>query len=240
MSWKEIWNNKDCHYFSKAKLFDFSPTSLDDLIDIMDFDITPEDWSKNISLILEKTEKSYPDKVLEVGCGAGAWLFPFYRMGSKVHGIDFLPYLIKCAKSIMPDGEFFTCDADRIPFEKEKFDLILCNSVFQYFKSIEYAEKVLCEMLSRMTPDGCCLITDLFCEEKKEDYKRFRMSELKISEEEWNSRYSSVDHLYLNKNSVKEKCEQMGFNTTIINNQFIGYNHGSFRFDLLVKGKINT
>ena len=237
MSWKEVWSNTECHYFSRAEKYSFSPETLDDLIDIMDFDISSQDWKKNISSILEKIDNNRPNKVLEVGCGAGAWLFPFYKMGSTVYGIDFLPYLIKCAKSIMPEGKFSVCAADKMALNKERFDLILCNSVFQYFSSAEYANNVLREMLSMLTDDGACLVTDLFCEENKEDYKMFRMSELKITEDEWDRRYSSADHLYLNREKTRDVCEKMGFDVKIINNMSIGYNHGRFRFDLLARRK---
>jgi len=94
-------------------------------------------------------------------------------------------------------------------------------------------------MLSLLCEDGVCLITDLFCEESKDDYKLFRMSELKITEDEWNRRYSAADHLYLNREKTRSICEKMGFDVKIINNMSIGYNHGRFRFDLLARRKAN-
>ena len=235
MTWKEVWSNTECNYYSRAKILNFSPRTLEDLIEIMDFDISSEDWEKNISVVMETSCNDIPKNILEVGCGAGAWLFPFYKMGSRVSGVDFLPYLIECAKSIMPEGRFYSADADEALFGEEKFDLILCNSVFQYFRSYEYAEKVLINMLSHLGDSGACLLTDLFCEDKKDEYKKFRIDELKISEEEWDRRYSSSGHLYLNRDRIKSLCSQNGFNAKIINNRFIGYNHSKFRFDLMIR-----
>ena len=180
MTWKEVWSNTECNYYSRAKALNFSPRTLEDLIEIMDFDISSEDWEKNISVVMEASCNDIPKNILEVGCGAGAWLFPFYKMGSRVSGVDFLPYLIECAKSIMPEGRFYSADADKALFGEEKFDLILCNSVFQYFRSYEYAEKVLINMLSHLGDNGACLLTDLFCEDKKDEYKKFQSSPERI------------------------------------------------------------
>ena len=82
------------------------------------------------------------DTIFEIGCGAGAFIYPFFLKGHKVGGIDYSKSMVNLAKITMPGMVFESKDA--VQFEMScKYDIVLSNSVFQYFDSFEYAKKVI-------------------------------------------------------------------------------------------------
>jgi ubiquinone/menaquinone biosynthesis C-methylase UbiE len=72
-------------------------------------------------------------KILEVGCGAGAFLLPMYNFGIAVYGIDYSDPHPQLCTNVMKLGTFKLSEAKNIPFEDEFFDAVISNSVFQYF-----------------------------------------------------------------------------------------------------------
>lgn len=89
--------------------------------------------------------------VYEVGCGSGVNLFLFQnRMGEKVRlgGIDYSTGLIDIAKHIIDSNDLIRGEAENID-ETKKYDLVIADSVFQYFDGIGYGEAVLRKMLSK-------------------------------------------------------------------------------------------
>ena len=223
MSWYDI--------ISKRFIEKNNQRSLDYLIYSGDTKITVEKFRKSFKKLLQFNSK----KVLEIGCGTGAVLYLFYKNGSEVYGIDFVSDCVKCAQNAIPNGHFCISEAKNIPFGAEKFDLILSNSAFQYFESVDYVKTVIYNMLSRIDDNGECIISDLFCKSKKEEYKQFRTSELGITEDEWKKRYDLVTHLYLDKIEIKKYIEDLGYVVKIEENSLFESDHRKFRFDLKIR-----
>lgn len=96
--WKEIW--------SKRLIESDYTDLLSELIRLDGFDgktgkIELDSWNKYISFICEKIDVRKDDTIFEIGCGSGAFLYPFYREGYKVEGVDYSPVLVDAAKKIM-------------------------------------------------------------------------------------------------------------------------------------------
>ena len=78
-------------------------------------------------------------QVLDVGCGAGQELLPFVQqLGARAVGVDISPEAMELAREqfnklgLSPNAEFHCCPAERLPFEDEKFDVVMCRLALPY------------------------------------------------------------------------------------------------------------
>tara|TARA_B100001250_G_C19813324_1_gene796900 strand:- start:3719 stop:4396 length:678 start_codon:yes stop_codon:yes gene_type:complete len=142
--WYEIWNNRSINK---------KPYDMLNLLKLNGHDtntgsINKEDWLNYFKLIYKKSNINKLDSIYEIGCGAGAFLKIFYDLDHEVSGSDYSKNLLKVIKEIMPNAFFKNEHANKINTEK-KYDIVLANSVFQYFPNYSYADKVLDNMLNK-------------------------------------------------------------------------------------------
>src|ERR1700676_138624 len=72
-------------------------------------------------------------RVLDVGCGAGASLNTFLRLGfgpQNLHGVDFQEARIREAKERFAGIHFQSGDATKLEYASESFDLVLESTMF--------------------------------------------------------------------------------------------------------------
>jgi amino acid adenylation domain-containing protein len=105
------------------------------------------------------------DRVLEVGCGSGLLLFRLARQCDRYVGTDFsgasLDY-VRTHLNGMPNVELVECRADDFAaVAADTFDLVVLNSVVQYFPSGRYLERVLRAALERTRDGGHVFIGDV-------------------------------------------------------------------------------
>jgi ubiquinone/menaquinone biosynthesis C-methylase UbiE len=89
--------------------------------------------------LIELLNINSTDNILDVGCGTGSMTRKIKMCTrGKVVGVDEAKGMIKKAVEENEDKDiiFSVCDAKRLPFENE-FDIIFCNSAFQWFKEPE-------------------------------------------------------------------------------------------------------
>jgi ubiquinone/menaquinone biosynthesis C-methylase UbiE len=73
--------------------------------------------------------------ILDLGCGNGAWLREFLRLGTQAQltGADLsFAMLAEARRRVGARAHFAQADATRIPFRSDAFDLILCSHVLQF------------------------------------------------------------------------------------------------------------
>jgi SAM-dependent methyltransferase len=69
--------------------------------------------------------------VLDIGCGAGAFLMLAAERGLEPHGIDASVALIECARGRMPGTDLRVGDMEELPYDDDRFDLVTgFNSFF--------------------------------------------------------------------------------------------------------------
>jgi SAM-dependent methyltransferase len=108
---------------------------------VYNIDTTTEDYAKDQetanSFTYEKYLKPLVDmdfskNILDVGCGVGEYILKFIEDGYNAYGID-LPGLSKFWKKMgNPPDRFLCCDASRLPFPNDYFDVVFSFGVIEH------------------------------------------------------------------------------------------------------------
>jgi SAM-dependent methyltransferase len=98
----------------------------------------PADWalSEDLQLptyeaALERTGLEPGQHVLDIGCGAGAFLRLVAERGGVPHGLDASETLIAFVRTRLPDGDLRVGEMEDLPWDDDTFDLVTgFNSFF--------------------------------------------------------------------------------------------------------------
>lgn len=228
INWKKIWNKRS-PIFKKT-------ISLIDLLKRDGFDKGAgrhnergfREHIEKISVILDIKGK---DSMFEIGCGSGAFLYLFYKKGHKVGGVDYSVPLILSAKKAMPGMDFVIGEAGAID-TKKKYDFVVSNGVFEYFESLEKAEKVLKKMLAKGKKAIAVLDTPNLEFRKKSE--KFRAK--KIGVVEYKNKYKNLKHLYYRKEWFLKISNRLGYkNIYILDQDIRDYGNSRFRFNVFIR-----
>lgn len=102
-------------------------------------------------------------KVLDVGCGFGGSLLPLIRLGANpqnLTGVDIQPERIELAKKRLPHIELLCCDASRLPFQDNSFDLVLESTMFLQITDDAIAQAISSEMIRVAKVGGHIILRD--------------------------------------------------------------------------------
>lgn len=86
--------------------------------------------------ILEELEKETWEHLLDAGCGPAPMITLLAEKYPKRHytGIDLTPKMIEQAKKKnIPNAEFIVGDCEKLPFEENSFDAIICANSFHHY-----------------------------------------------------------------------------------------------------------
>jgi cyclopropane fatty-acyl-phospholipid synthase-like methyltransferase len=227
--WHELWNKRG------SKELD-NPT-LQDLIALDGFDsgagkVDEDDWRAYASLIVEKLGIKNGDSILEVGCGAGAFISALKQHRDiSISGIDYSESLISIAKKALPEANLKVAEAVNINLEK-KYDFILSNAVFHYFKK-DYAETVIVKMAKIMKTEGAILILDVPNMETRDFLEKTRQD--KLNRAEYEKKYKNYKHTYYQKEWFTELASRLNLQYEIFNSFIPNYAQAQYRFCVLLR-----
>ncbi|MEY8354960.1 class I SAM-dependent methyltransferase [Lachnospiraceae bacterium 54-53] len=131
-TWKQIWTRKGR-----------ADSSVTDLLAYDGYEATRVDMEEVARQITKRLDIRKEDKVLEVGCGAGALA---QYLDCDYTGIDYSPTLVQKHIEILHHS-VLTGEAADLPFKDKSFDKVICYGVYLYFDNKEYADKATKELL---------------------------------------------------------------------------------------------
>ena len=136
--------------------------------------------------MLKNTLGDLSDKrILDIGCGSGNTLIPFLLYGAKTEncfGVDILEDRIEAAKERLKGMTFACCSAEKIPFEKQTFDLVTMFTCLSSVLDNDIRRKICEEAFAMLRPGGWFLIYDFTVSNPSNpDVKGVRLGELKAS-----------------------------------------------------------
>lgn len=157
-TWKQIWTRK-----GKAEGAD--------LLAYDGYEATHVDMEEVARQIVKRLDIRKEDKVLEVGCGAGALA---QYLDCDYVGIDYSHTLVKKHIEILHNS-VLTGEAADLPFKDKYFDKVICYGVFLYFDNKEYAQAATKELL-RVAKKGV-LIGELPMRSHREEHLLYQKEE---------------------------------------------------------------
>lgn len=143
--------------------------------------------------------------VYEVGCGCGVNLYMFRNRHPEltIGGIDYSFNLLNYAKTILVDGSFECGEAIEID-EIVKYDILISDSVFQYFPSLKYATEVLHKMCNKASK--IVFLGELHDKNLEEKWLENRRKSIKNYDE----LYKGLNRVFVTREWVKNIAESHG------------------------------
>ena len=99
------------------------------------------------------------DKVLDIGCGNGRFLYALQNKKAEYYGIDSSEEMIERAREKFPDAEFLRADALDLPFENNSFDKIISMAVLHHIPSNDLRSDFMREAYRVLKKDGFLILT---------------------------------------------------------------------------------
>ncbi len=234
-NWKRIWNSKsvETNQIEQSEFEEFCKLKLANGFDVaVDnkeayyrafYTAWLEFYDKAISIVGKDINGVY-----EVGCGSGVNLYMFKnRIQTRYGGLDYSEALISNIRDLLSDGDFISCDADRMSITP-KYDIVMSESVFQYFDNHEYAEKVLRNMIEKSTKLVYLgEIHDAKYEDELMEYRRKTISD-------YENRYRGLKKLFYSKEWIENIAEEYGKKveyTGVLNPEYI---NGKYLFNCYI------
>jgi len=229
MEWHDVWSQRSLNEHADGG---HGPT-LEDLIVADGFntghgDIDVDAWREFTSRTYDLFDLKPGDTLFDVGCGAGAFLYPASRRGIDVGGIDYSKAQIDIAKLAIPEGSFEVCDADELE-PSASADVVISFGVFLYFPSLDYAHGVIERMCQKATRAVAILDVpdaDVAAQALKE------RQAVAGGAAAYAERYEGLDHLSYSTEWIKSTLEEQGLRDVTVGPQTMsGYDNGRYRFN---------
>jgi trans-aconitate methyltransferase len=210
VDWHEVWERKGS---AEVAGYDLST-----LLELDGYDtgmgMGAAAFQHLVDLVLDELPLEPGTRLLDVGCGAGALLWCLRDRELVLFGVDYSSTLIEHARRALPEASFAVAEATDLPFVA---DVIVCHSVFPYFPSFDYAQRVLAGF-RRAAP--IALVMDIPDLAKKEANLEARRR----------SGSKPGDHLYYEKGFFAP--------ARIWDVDVPGYGNAPFRFDALFDARL--
>ena len=225
--WQEVWGRRAAPEDVRDEL--------DRLIHLDGFDggagrIAPDDWRALCAALAARLGIAPDDTLFEVGCGAGALLYPFYVAGHRVAGCDFAAAQVAYAAAAMPGMAFHAEDAISFPSEPT-YDHVLANGVFHYFPTLDYAERAIGRMLATARKTVAILdVPDRATERASEQARAGALGPA-----EYAKKYAGLPHRYYQRAWFHAVAARLGHRAETFGQTIPGYGNGPFRFNCVIR-----
>jgi amino acid adenylation domain-containing protein len=131
--------------------------------------IPAEEMREWLDQTVERIARLKPKRVLEIGCGTGMILYRIAPLCEEYWGTDISVEALEAVRrEVESSGEnlqqvsLLEREADDFSgIEENHFDLVILNSVIQYFPHVEYLMRVLEQAVKATRPGGAIFIGDV-------------------------------------------------------------------------------
>jgi len=232
-AWRNIWEKKGTQ--------EVDVTGLGGLLIYGGFDSVSSKTSKDsyrryAESLCSKVGLCEKDRVLEIGCGAGAFLHCLKPPPAEIVGIDYSRSLIFRAEKLKSNSGIRFYQAEAANLKKlglGRFDVIFSNSVFFYFPSLKYAAQVCRQIVQSLNRSGRIAILDVADATKKEQFLQMRYAE--VGEARYKQLYKDLDSLFFERGFFLETFRALGCpNISIEDQSWEGYGNSPYRFNVFV------
>jgi SAM-dependent methyltransferase len=225
-NWQQIWAART---LDPAKGSTLAQLMAADGLDTGFGNVSEAAWLRFIGRAAVELELAKGSEVFEVGCGAGAFLYDLDARGYAVCGIDPSEALVAYARAAIPRGRFEVADASTFD-EAEQADAVVSCAVFLYFPSPDYASAVIGRMAAKARHAVALFdVPDAALQDEALAVRRGH-----LGSEAYEARYRGLDHLYFDREWVRNEFERRGLERVRIESQQIdGYTNGAFRFNAI-------
>lgn len=111
-------------------------------------------WTElRLAAVLSLVEPRPGDRVLDVGCAAGAMTHFLSSHGCDVVGVDAEPLAIEAARSHFPELRFEQADAAALPYPDASFDKVVAADLVEHLDDATF-ERMLAEVRRVLVPGG--------------------------------------------------------------------------------------
>jgi SAM-dependent methyltransferase len=115
-------------------------------------------WTRlRLAAVTDLVEPRPGDRILDLGCAAGATAHHLSTFGSETVGVDSAPLAIERARALFPDLTFEVADVAALPFEAGSFDKAVAADLVEHIDD-ETFERMLAELRRVLVPGGSLTI----------------------------------------------------------------------------------
>lgn len=211
-NWKNIWEKKGLENIDleRDEFLVFCDLKKADGFDVnvhneqLYFKAFYDEWMKMYKKLNEIAENSI-QSVFEVGCGSGVNLYLFRNRikDISIGGIDYSQGLINIAKSVVPSEDLVCGNAEDM-YVDAKYDLVMADSVFQYFGSQEYAADILNKMI--LKSNKVVYVSEMHNVDFREEWLEYRRNSM----DDYDQIYKGLDKLFYSKDWVLDIARRNG------------------------------
>lgn len=155
-----------------------------------------KNYDKLLDSVFQKAVMNKGDeiKILEIGVGTGNLAEKFLDMNLDVIGIDQSRQMLNQTKLKFPSLKLRLGDFLNIPYENNKFDVIVSTYAFHHLNNEEKSIAIN-EMIRVTKADGRIIIGDIMFESEEEKEKRIKVSTKEEIEEIEDEYFAYIDLL---------------------------------------------
>ena len=226
--WDEIWKNRVAEIENTDDIFEmFCKLKKADGFDTQEvegyYEAFFEQWKKMQRRIFKLCDGKV-ESVYEVGCGSGVNLYLFQQLKGiqKLGGLDYSEPLVRLAGNVL-NVQDLKCEEALWVGTDSKYDVVLADSVFQYFPYEDYGKRVLEKMWEKA--GKMVVITEVHDQDKREEHMNYRRQCV----QNYDEKYAGLDKTFYPKEMFEQFAEQVDANCVIVepdndlywNNQFV-------------------